>query len=106
MISKQEDENEHEKALTIAIASELEEEGKSDVESQHRSAKNEGWGNNSQDTAARSNICKHIRQSSDHRHEFQWVWRKWGSSRQVINHVNYEVQEWGMCGVPTTRVLE
>ena len=46
MISKQEDENEHEKVLTIAIVSELEEGGKSNLESQHRGAKNEGWCNN------------------------------------------------------------
>jgi len=40
------DKNEHEKALTIAVVSELEEEGKSDLESSHCGAKNEVWGNN------------------------------------------------------------
>jgi hypothetical protein len=40
------DENEHEKVLTIAVVSELEKEGKSDLKSPHRGMKNEGWGNN------------------------------------------------------------
>lgn len=61
-MSKQEDKNEHEEALTSAVVSELEEEGGlgSNLASQHGGAKNEGWDNNSlsssQDTAARSRI--------------------------------------------------